>query len=85
MNGDGCDSTCQKEVGFNCSVAGSACTVICGDLLIISIETCDDGNSISGDGCSASCMKENGYLCPNVNKTGGVCTSICGDGILVLG
>lgn len=31
---------------------------ICGNLIIESPETCDDGNLISGDGCSSSCQVE---------------------------
>jgi cysteine-rich repeat protein len=33
---------------------------ICGNHVIESGETCDDGNNIDGDGCSASCLVEQG-------------------------
>ncbi len=34
--------------------------VFCGDGIIETGETCDDGNTISGDGCSSTCQKEEG-------------------------
>ena len=36
---------------------------ICGDSVILSPETCDDGNSINGDGCSSTCGIENYWTC----------------------
>ena len=39
-------------------------------------ESCDDGNTAPFDGCSALCLRE-----PNCK--GGVCTSECGDGLLL--
>lgn len=36
----------------------------CGDGIVESPETCDDGNRNSGDGCSAQCAVEAGYVCP---------------------
>ena len=33
----------------------------CGDSILQSVETCDDGNTNANDGCSASCLVENGW------------------------
>jgi len=35
----------------------------CGNNIIETGETCDDGNSDSGDGCSSLCSVETGYVC----------------------
>jgi cysteine-rich repeat protein len=35
-----------------------ACAVRCGDGIVGTGETCDDGNTASGDGCSSSCARE---------------------------
>jgi len=35
----------------------------CGDNIVQSDETCDDGNIVAQDGCSASCTLEEGYMC----------------------
>jgi fibro-slime domain-containing protein len=43
----------------------------CGDRILQSGETCDDGNAASSDGCSGQCQIESGFLCP-----------VCGDGRL---
>ena len=47
----------------------------CGDDIITSPETCDDGNSVSGDGCSSVCMIEenscvNDYLSLDFDQNG---------------
>jgi cysteine-rich repeat protein len=34
------------------------CAVRCGDGVVGTGETCDDGNTVSGDGCSGSCVGE---------------------------
>jgi len=39
---DGCSSTCQEELGWDCSTG--TCVEICGDGLIVGGENCDDGN-----------------------------------------
>jgi cysteine-rich repeat protein len=36
---------------------------VCGDVVLDSGESCDDGNATNGDGCSASCQIESGYEC----------------------
>jgi hypothetical protein len=54
VNGDGCSSSCQVEVGWTCgggdSLNPDTCSPICGDKLIVGKETCDDGNTLTGDG-----------------------------------
>src|SRR5690606_11423422 len=49
-NGDGCDSTCAVEVGWECPE--NVCTTICGDGIVTAPETCDDGNDFDWDGCT---------------------------------
>ena len=56
LNGDGCDSNCLEEEGWDCVGAPSQCAPICGDGLIRGGEECDDSNLTSGDSCSASCI-----------------------------
>jgi cysteine-rich repeat protein len=53
----------------------------CGDAVVISPETCDDGNADDGDGCSATCAIEEGFSCVD---PGAPCVriAVCGDGVL---
>lgn len=55
--------------------------VPCGNGSLQTDEACDDGNGDTGDGCNATCHIETGFTC---SGTQSVCTSVCGDG-LVLG
>ncbi len=64
----------QEDVNSN--GVGDACD--CGDGIVASIETCDDGNNMSGDGCSAACGFELGWECAGSPS---VCDGICGDGL----
>jgi fibro-slime domain-containing protein len=76
-SGDGCAGDCKSvEKGFQCRVAGKACTPKCGDGIKSGAETCDDGNTVSGDGCSATCHLELGYKC---DDTGKCASTVCGD------
>lgn len=63
MDNDGCDSSCQKEIGWSCSGEPSFCSGICGDGIIVSDETCEDDDILDGDGCSSLCKVESSYLC----------------------
>jgi fibro-slime domain-containing protein len=93
VSGDGCSSTCQTEIGWQCPVVGMACMrqVYCGDGIVEAPETCDDGNSAPGDGCSGTCQLEPNYVCatptPPPSPPHEVCTStiICGDDIVEAG
>ena len=58
----------------------------CGNGVVESGESCDDGNTDSNDGCSADCTKiETGYKCP---PAGGECSKVpeketgCGNGVV---
>jgi fibro-slime domain-containing protein len=76
---DGCSDTCQIEDGFVCPTVGAACKpTVCGDGKREGSEPCDDGNQVIGDGCTTLCQVE-----ANCPKTGGACTSRCGDGLLL--
>gem|GEM_PF-1926690 len=74
-SGDGCDSFCQAETGYECIREPSVCRTRCGDAIRAGDEGCDDGNTAAGDGCDAHCKAEPGYAC----GTNG-CQPICGDG-----
>ena len=56
----------------------------CGDGVLDSGETCDDGNTTSNDGCSSDCQTEMGFAC---GDPGTLCISrhTCGNGILEIG
>src|SRR3989344_284968 len=65
------------------SVTQAVSPPLCGNNVINSGETCDDGDTTSGDGCSNLCQIEPGWTCtgqPSVcNPTGGG-AGYCGDG-----
>jgi fibro-slime domain-containing protein len=79
--GDGCDASCQLEMGWVCPVVGEPCVAaLCGDNLIAGTEQCEDGNMmpVGGDGCSAMCTREEGWVC---DKVGEPCRkTVCNDG-----
>lgn len=98
--GDGCSPTCRVEEGYACSSAGIDCHLtVCGDGVAEGSEPCDDGEDIHvGDGCSPGCVLEptcaaptlteldgEGDAGPEQTATAGVCTSSCGDGIMLAG
>jgi fibro-slime domain-containing protein len=64
---DGCSMDCQIEP--KCT-AGSGCTSVCGDGIVLG-EECDDGNVGKGDGCSDACKVEPGWTCkqPDIGDT----------------
>ncbi len=88
--GDGCNAKCELEDGFDCKTVGEACTSVCGDGILVGDELCDDKNSATA-GCSATCTPEAGYVCDipgsscrkKPDCTGGLCTSTCGDGLVI--
>jgi fibro-slime domain-containing protein len=76
---DGCSDACQIEDGFICPTPDAACkATVCNDGKREGSEACDDGNQIIGDGCTTLCQVE-----PSCAKTGGACSSRCGDGLLL--
>jgi cysteine-rich repeat protein len=62
--------------------ANGSCGSECGDGVIQSGETCDDGNTNNGDGCGANCVVDGGYTCTGEPS---VCTPLCGNGALDAG
>ena len=87
VSGDGCASNCLSvEPNFACPTPGQACVPsttapVCGNGVVETNETCDDGNSTSADGCSSACQIQSGYTCA---QPGQPCKLIqyCGDGVL---
>lgn len=76
-DGDGCSARCKVERGYKCEGDPSECTpTTCGDGIREGSEGCDDGNTLPFDGCSSLCQAE-------PNCAGGVCTSECGDGLVI--
>ncbi len=78
-------TTGTDNCGSSCSKVGTACPVpVCGNRVVESPETCDDGNTVSGDGCNSSCQKEQSTapVCGNGKVEG---TEQCDDGNTVSG
>jgi len=87
-NGDGCNSPCGTESGWNCTTIDcgqTSCVEVCGNSFQTPGEGCDDGNIVSEDGCSAECAVEFacGYSCNGGSlTTPDLCAATaCGDGI----
>ncbi|MEK7617295.1 MAG: DUF4215 domain-containing protein, partial [Patescibacteria group bacterium] len=74
-----CDSNCQFVTSQCTSV-----TIGCGNGVIDSEETCDDGNIVNGDGCSSTCQDEiPGPICDNGNlEVGELCDKTLLNGIV---
>jgi len=51
----------------------------CGDGVIGSTESCDDGNLLDGDGCDPECEVERGWRCEDEPST---CVNLCGNSTL---
>lgn len=79
--GDGCSDTCQLEKGWVCHEGEPCRTTVCGDGIMEGSEQCDDGNLLPYDGCSKECTLE--PKCGNLDSPAGLCTSFCGDGIML--
>ena len=82
LPGDGCDTFCRVEAGYECDGSPSICSSVCGDGFVRGAEQCDDDNADEGDGCSATCAIEAGYACVGEPSA---CTMSCGDGSLAPG
>ncbi|MEK6853238.1 MAG: DUF4215 domain-containing protein [Nanoarchaeota archaeon] len=62
--------------------------VVCGNSIVESDETCDDGNSVSGDGCSSICVTELVSCGNNIKEGNEECDKIAmplGVGCITLG
>lgn len=61
------DGTCHVgETALSCPEDCSVGGAVCGNSVVESGETCDDGNIASGDGCSSTCQDEvPGAVCGN--------------------
>jgi cysteine-rich repeat protein len=85
-SGDGCQSDCEVQSGWNCSGQPSNCTakIACGNGVKDAGEQCDDGNLTSGDGCQSTCAVQAGWTCAGSPS---VCTDdqSCGNGVVEAG
>ncbi|MBL8783297.1 MAG: DUF4215 domain-containing protein, partial [Deltaproteobacteria bacterium] len=96
--GDGCTERCEIEPGWTCQLDvdgalpeggdGGPCDPICGDFLIRGGEGCDDGtgNNAGASSVTAGCIEcapQPGWVCPTDDGYGGVCVTVCGDGVVV--
>ncbi|MBN2717776.1 MAG: DUF4215 domain-containing protein [Deltaproteobacteria bacterium] len=79
VDSDGCSKTCRLEDGWACGTPGTTCfEAVCNNGKKEGKEPCDDGNLVVGDGCTPFCKAE-----PQCSR--GICTSACGDGIVLPG
>lgn len=91
ISGDGCSSSCTKEIYWSwtsgTSTTSSVCNDICGDGKIMNSphsNYCDDGNSISGEGCDSTWNVETKWTCSGGSSSGrDVCIDDWGDGYSV--
>jgi len=67
----------------NGNVNGNTNTGTCGDGIVDVTDLCDDGNLDPGDGCDDHCTVEVGWQCTSDDPS--VCTTVCGDNIVVAG
>ncbi|MEM1413355.1 MAG: DUF4215 domain-containing protein [Myxococcota bacterium] len=79
---DGCSSSCEIEMGFECGGEPSTCDPLCQNGLLDPGEGCDDDNDIAMDGCSPTCEIEAGFGCSGEPS---VCEPLCGNGMLDMG
>ncbi|HJX63815.1 MAG TPA: DUF4215 domain-containing protein [Polyangia bacterium] len=77
---DACSSTCKFNPGWACTgdPPNNCHQTVCGDGKVEGSEGCDDGNTLPNDLCSPTCHFE-----PNCSSATGICTSKCGDGLVV--
>ncbi|CAD8069621.1 unnamed protein product [Paramecium sonneborni] len=77
------NSNCSSVTcGNGYNNVNNQCLPICGDLIIVAEEDCDDGNSIQFDGCH-NCRFQCPAQCTTCNSTTQFpCSDVCGDGIV---
>ena len=66
-------STFSCDCIFGTTLTNNICVPICGDDYVLSVEGCDDGNSVDGDGCNSSCLVETGWMCQGELAQGSTC------------
>src|SRR5690554_7886270 len=63
-DGDGCDSTCNVESGWDCGEDGTARKrIMYGQGTVNGDEQRDDGNTTDGDGCDSTCNVKPSWDC----------------------
>lgn len=68
--------TCDPATQSGCAPS------VCGDgMLDLTMEACDDGNTVGGDGCSTRCEIETDWICAQPGQGCAYAVS-CGDGLL---
>lgn len=72
----------ESDLTSQISLSNKAAATICGNGIIESGETCDDGNTINGDGCANNCKLEGVDVCGNEIVEAG---ETCDDGNIVNG
>ena len=77
------EEECDNGLTHNSNTQPDACRTTCllprcGDDVIDTNESCDDGNTLNSDGCGASCEVEEGWDCAE-----GPCAPVCGDGMVL--
>ena len=83
-SGDGCDATCNVELGWVCPNPGLRCEAAsCGDGVVAGAEECDAPKGMTVAGCSATCKIEPGFDCDPKNLT--CMPVVCGDGVIQRG
>ena len=77
-NGDGCNSSCGFETGWNCVGEPSVCSETCGDGLVVGGEECD-GSNLDGEDCAS--QLGSGYTgtltCSSCNFNTSGCVAPC--------
>lgn len=84
---NGCNSTCNGTLqGWTCSggdkLSATICTPICGDGVLVGVETCDDGDISDNFGCNSDCIGSMpNFDCTTsfLNGTTKCFETICGD------
>ncbi|CAI2384325.1 unnamed protein product [Moneuplotes crassus] len=90
IDGDGCDSSCSIESGWECTGGTSStpdtCSDFCGDSKVVKSQSnyCDDGNKDNSDGCDNTCSVEVGWTCTSGDfSTKSECSDQCNDGVVM--
>ncbi len=78
LPGDGCSPTCTVEPGWTCQGQPSNCSEVCGDMMVVGDEQCDDGNTNLCDAC-VNCLTVTPVICvPSDQCLTSVCDPVSG-------